>query len=201
MNDKRTIRLSKRLSWLLRHGAHEAGVAMDQAGWVPVEQVLRWLGTDRSTLDHVVAHNNKRRLQIEAERIRCCQGHSTSGTPVTCGALEASWQRWRGTAVVWHGTALSALPAIDASGLKPLRRTHVHLAEGLHSTVGKRASVHVMLAVDPQRAASAGYPLWVAQNGVILARRVPRACIVGVQPMTRRARDNAAALVARFGAI
>ena len=30
---------SKKLSWLLRHGAEEAGVAMDAAGWVAVTGV------------------------------------------------------------------------------------------------------------------------------------------------------------------
>ena len=197
--DRQLIRRSKKLSWLLRHGAHEAGITMDPAGWVPVDQVLRATGLSRAALAEIVAHNNKRRLQWVGERVRACQGHSTEGAPVTPEALEATWTRHAGPGPVWHGTHLAALDAIHASGLSPQRRTHVHLAEALDATVGKRANVAVMLAVDPAGLAAAGYPVWVAPNGVLLTRRVPRPCILGARPMTRAARDRASELAERFG--
>ena len=197
--NQRDIRISKRLSWLLRHGADEAGLSMDPAGWVAVDEVLRRLRITQRELEHSVATNNKRRLQLLRGQVRCCQGHSTSGMPVTCEALEASWARHEGTGWVWHGTNLAALPAIDAAGLLPQRRTHVHLAEETDSTVGKRAAVQVVLAVDPVACAAAGFPLWRAPNGVLLTREVPRSCVVGVRALTRRAVAQSEALHARFG--
>ncbi len=191
---------SKRLSWLLRHGAFEARVDMDAAGYVPIEQVLAHTRLRRSELAEIVAQNNKARLQVLGDRIRACQGHSPTGTPVTAEALEATWIRWAGGGPIWHGTRVEALAAIDADGLLPGRRTHVHLAEALDSTVGKRAAVAVMLAVDPGVAAAAGCPVFVAPNGVLLARRVPRAAIVGARPMTRAACAQAEAIHGRFGA-
>lgn len=198
--DHQLVRRSKKLSWLLRHGAHEAGITMDAAGWVPVAQVLAATGLSRAALADIVAHNNKRRLELVGDRVRACQGHSTEGTPVTAEALEATWAPFAGPGPVWHGTHLDALDPIDALGLVPQARTHVHLAEALDATVGKRANVAVMLAVDPAALAAAGCPLWVAPNGVLLARRVPRGCIVGARPMTRAAQARAAAIQARFGA-
>ncbi|MCB9549660.1 MAG: RNA 2'-phosphotransferase [Myxococcales bacterium] len=183
------------LSRWLRHGAE--GLDMDAAGFVPIATVLARLGIDRPALDALVAANNKQRLQIVGDRIRCCQGHSLAGMPVTREALEASWAPFTGAGPVWHGTSLDALPGIDAAGLLPQRRTHVHLAAALESRVGKRAHVAVMLAVDPAALAARGLGLWVAPNGVLLAREVPRACITGARAMTRRAEGDAA--LAPFG--
>lgn len=191
MNDEAITRKSKKLSWLLRHGAGAEGLPMDAAGWVPVAEVLTRLRLARGELDEVVRRNTKRRLQVEGDHIRCCQGHSLDGMPVTLEALEASWVPWQG-GITWHGTSVDAVAPIAREGIVPGRRTHVHLAPGLLSVVGKRAAVHVMMAVDPDRMASAGEPLWAAPNGVVLTRRVPPECIVELRPMTRRATARAA---------
>lgn len=190
MNPETITRKSKKLSWLLRHGAGREGLSMDAAGFVPIGEVLERLRMNRAQLDVIVARNNKSRLQVEGDRIRCSQGHSTEDMPVTLDALEASWVRWGG-GVVWHGTSVDAVPSIATEGIVPQRRTHVHLAPGLDSVVGKRAAVHVMLAVDPDRMAAAGLGLWAAPNGVVLARRVPAHCVTEVRPMTRRAQGRA----------
>ncbi len=197
MNPKTITRKSKKLSWLLRHGAGSEGLSMDAAGYVPVSEVLERLRMTRAELELIVARNNKRRLQLDGGRIRCCQGHSTESMPVTREALEASWVRWGG-GVVWHGTSVGAVASIAAEGIVAQRRTHVHLAPALQSVVGKRAAVHVMLAVDPERMAAAGLGLWAAPNGVVLARRVPPSCITELRPMTHRAREQEAALRAFF---
>lgn len=198
--DPQTLtRRSKKLSWLLRHGATEASLPMDAAGWASATDVMRFLNLDRPTLELIVAQNTKKRLQLIGDRIRCCQGHSMASMPVTLEALEASWTPYAGDDVIWHGTRLDVLPAIDQTGLNAGRRTHVHLAAALDSTVGKRSAVAVMLAVSAERQRAAGFPVFAAPNGVLLARRVPRPCIIGVRPMTQRAQREAAALSDRFG--
>lgn len=197
--DERLKRESRRLSWLLRHGANEAGVRMDAAGWVEVSDVLRAMEITREQLDEVVRHNDKRRLQLEGDRIRACQGHSTENMPVTPEALEASWSEHLGDAPLWHGTSDGALPEIAKSGLLPIRRTHVHLAAELDSVVGKRAAVDVMLKVGPSLVRARGHRIYEAQNGVLLVRRVPREALVDLTPMTRRSRRKEHELRALFG--
>ena len=91
MDDKKITRASHALSALLRHGAHEAKLAMDAAGWAAIDDVLRAAHLDRATLDTVVRENNKSRLEVRGERIRACQGHSLKNMPVTLEALEDSW--------------------------------------------------------------------------------------------------------------
>ena len=134
---------SRRLSWLLRHGARETNLAMDGAGWSAVDDVLAALGMSRDALDRAVAENDKGRLQLDGGRIRACQGHSTGGVPVTLDALEASWDAIE-LPVLWHGTSLDALSGIARSGIHPRARTHVHLAPSPESKVPISASKPIM---------------------------------------------------------
>ncbi|HVK66150.1 MAG TPA: RNA 2'-phosphotransferase [Polyangium sp.] len=193
------VELSKTLSWLLRHGAREAGVSMDAAGWVPVPEVLRYLRISRAALDEVVATNNKSRLQLEGERVRASQGHSTENMPVTIEALEASWRPYTAGGSLWHGTTVEATAPIAREGLSPQKRTHVHLAPSLESKVGKRAATPVMLEISAERLQGAGQGVWEAQNGVVLVRHVPVSCFVDLVCTTRAAKQAEAGVRARFG--
>ncbi|WBQ06807.1 RNA 2'-phosphotransferase [Kribbella sp. CA-293567] len=95
-----------------------------------------------------------------------------------CNLLEVdSWRRVRPAGLLWHGTNLTVLDAILRTGLRPGRRTHVHLAPAQNSHVGRRSRVDVLLGSDPQRL---GQPVFVAPNGVLLVREVPPDAIVEV---------------------
>ena len=189
---------SKRLSWLLRHGAPSEGIAMDAAGWVAVADVLRALRLTRAELAEVVELNTKSRLDVRGEQIRASQGHSTNGMPVTHDALEASWQRFTGEGPIWHGTAIEALAGIAREGIVPQARTHVHLASALDSKVGKRASVDVMIEVSLARLGELGIGVFESQNGVLLVRRVPPEAISGIRALTARAKRDEPALRGLF---
>lgn len=192
-------RASHQLSWLLRHGANEAGLEMDAAGWAEIADVLRVLRMSRTTLEDAVRDNNKARYEVRGQRIRACQGHSRERMPVTLEALETSWAPYTEPGPVWHGTRIVALAGIAREGILAGERTHVHLAEALDSTVGKRANVDVMLEVSPARLAAHGIGLFVSPNGVILTRWVPPAAVVGLKAMTDRARRQGEALQAALG--
>lgn len=194
MNPKHITRASHTLSSLLRHRAGEVGLAMDAAGWAPVDEVLRHARLSRELLDAAVRENNKSRLELRDGLIRACQGHSLAGMPVTLEALEASWVEHRDDATIWHGTNVDAVPSIAREGLLPGERTHVHLADATDSKVGKRANVAVLLGVDPVALRSAGYRVFRSPNGVLLARRVPAACVTAVE-----ATADGPALRALFG--
>lgn len=191
MNPAKIRDKSKKISWLLRHGANEAGLTMDTAGWVPIEQVLDRLRICRAELDVIVRDNNKARFELDEGQIRACQGHSLATTPVTLEGLEATWHRHDGHARIWHGTGLGALDGIYAQGILPSARTHVHLAASTSSTVGKRFKVQVLLAVSVQRMHDAGLGLWRAPNGVVLARRVPVEAIEGALAQSKKAESQA----------
>lgn len=194
MGRDRLTDTSKKLSWLLRHGAPTLGIAMDEAGWVAVDDVLGALGMTRSRLDEVVANNTKNRLEIRGDRVRASQGHSREGMPVTLAGLEASWEELHGDASIWHGTSVDAVRGIAREGIRPVARTHVHCTDALESAVGKRSKVDVMLEISPARLRARGIRVFRSQNGVILVREVPVGCIVGLAPIAARAQREAEAL-------
>jgi putative RNA 2'-phosphotransferase len=169
---------SRRLSRVLRHTAGARGLAMTADGWASIEDVCELLQMDRTALNAAVEHNDKARLQVDGDRIRACQGHSAEGMPVTREALENSWRRVDPQDLVWHGTNTAALPAITKEGVRPGRRTHVHLAPGRNSRVGRRSAVDVLLGIDP---AKLGQPVFEAPNGVLLVRSVPSEAICLIQ--------------------
>jgi putative RNA 2'-phosphotransferase len=193
------VEKSKTLSWLLRHGAREAGVSMDAAGWVPVGEVLRYLRMNRSDLEEVVRTNSKNRLELVDERLRACQGHSTDNMPVTLDALEASWREYEEGGSLYHGTTVEATEPISREGLIPQKRTHVHLAPSLDSKVGKRSATPVVLEISCERLRAAGENIYEASNGVVLVRRVPVSSIVGLVCTTKAAQKKEREVRARFG--
>jgi len=185
------VRLSKRLSWLLRHGAGEAQLDMDEAGWTGIEQVLRVLGVTRSQLDRAVQLNDKGRLVIEGSRVRACQGHSLQGMPVTVEGLEASWELVHPSTALWHGTKISAADGIASAGILPGTRTHVHLAPDPGSRVGKRGSNDLLLEISPASLASEDLQVFRAPNGVLLTRHVPVSAITGVLAVSKAGESGA----------
>lgn len=175
---------------------------MDSAGWVSLQDVLRYTGWTQETVEALVATNPKRRLELIDGRVRCCQGHS-SGVPVTLEGLEASWRLTEPTEItdglVWHCTNFAVLESIEREGCRSLRRTHVHCTLTLNSAVGKRNKTPIGLAVSVAGLTGAGIGTWVAPNGVVMIREVPRSCIVGLVGMTRRGLAEQAQWRERFG--
>jgi putative RNA 2'-phosphotransferase len=188
---KASVKRSKQLSWLLRHGAIETGLEMDEAGCVDVADVLAALDMTNDELLDTVATNDKGRLQLTGGRVRACQGHSLAGVPVTQDALERTWQIITPTDSLWHGTNADAIAGIARHGITPGQRTHVHLARQPDSHVGKRARVDLLLEVSPSLLGEASLTVFEAPNGVILVRHVPPDCIVGVRPGIATGAENA----------
>lgn len=172
---------SKKLSWLLRHGARETGLAMDSAGFAPIADVLRLTGLSREELDLVVEENNKSRFEVRGTQVRAVQGHSQEGTPVTLEGLEGSWEEVSADALLYHGTSVDAARSIlSGEGVHSAARTHVHLAAAVDAKVGKRAGVDVLLVISPARLRASGLRVFRSPNGVLLARAIPADAIVDV---------------------
>ena len=193
------VKKSKRLSYLLRHGASEHGVDIDGGGWAPIEQVCTWSELSRDELLDVVKNNNKKRFEIDVDRdkIRAKQGHSAAG--VTPEQLEATWEVYPGTGSIWHGTNVKAAQSIAKEGvINAGTRTHVHLADSPTSPVGKREGSAVLLEVSVERLRASGREVYRSANGVVLTREVPTSCVIGLQAVSKGAHKLEAALRALF---
>jgi putative RNA 2'-phosphotransferase len=179
MTDNR--RVSKRLSYHLRHAPEKIGIELDEAGWVDVRTLLAALAAhgaplSRDQLDEVVASNDKQRFAFDptGTRIRASQGHSVA-VDLGLGVADPP-------DVLYHGTVARFLPAIRVAGLRPMSRRDVHLSATADTArkVGARRGEPVVLIVAAGRMAAAGHEFRVSANGVWLVAAVPPEYLTGL---------------------
>ncbi|PWW22005.1 putative RNA 2'-phosphotransferase [Geodermatophilus normandii] len=177
------VRVSKRLSHVLRHRPDTVGVRLDEAGWVDVDTLLAALAAHglpltREDLDRVVAGNDKQRFAYDdrGTRIRASQGHSV---PVALGYTAEPPPD-----VLFHGTPVRNLPAVLAEGLRPGRRHAVHLSPDAATAraVGERRGRAAVLRVDAAGLAATGAVFTRSANGVWLVDAVPPAFLTVLGP-------------------
>ena len=173
------VAVSKRISYLLRHGAVRERVPIDGHGWVLVADLLEWLnrgGNPRvaeADIARVVAGNDKQRFELAGGKIRAVQGHSI--------AVDPGLQPATPPAVLYHGTATRFVQSILADGLLKMGRQHVHLSSTADQalTVGKRHGQPAVFRVDAAAMARDGFTFYLSRNGVWLVDRVPTAYLSG----------------------
>lgn len=174
---KKEIALSKTMSWLLRHGIVEKGLAMDVAGFIQVADMLalpEFAGYTFDQIKLVVDTNDKKRFLLVEKTdpmtnqsvwlIRANQGHSADvGAQIVDGECLTLTVFPPGT-YAYHATTEDAWKVIQKEGLKPMTRKHIHLAMQPDAKAGLRCNRPVILQVDltPEI-------LWyVSANNVIL---------------------------------
>lgn len=170
----RAIRISKLMSFALRHDPAALGLVLDPAGWVDVRSLAVALAHrgEPATLEEiheVVATSDKRRFALSEDgaRIRANQGHSVD---VDLGLPAVSPPE-----ILFHGTVERFLASIDAEGLVAGARTHVHLSadEETARTVGARRGAAIILHVRARAMFEEGFLFHRAENGVWLTKLVP----------------------------
>ncbi|XP_034954392.1 tRNA 2'-phosphotransferase 1 isoform X2 [Zootoca vivipara] len=172
------VRLSKALSYVLRHGAEKLGLQMELDGFVDVAEVLHLPQFKAWTLEdvqHVVETNEKQRFALRPHpssgqlQIRANQGHSLQVSELELIPLLDSLDF---PEVVAHGTYLRHWPGIRRSGLSRMGRTHIHLAPGLPGDgavrSGMRSNCDMAIVIDVARALADGITFYRSANEVIL---------------------------------
>ena len=174
MSDTHT-QTSKFLSYVLRHEPQSIGLTLDREGWADIDALIDKAKAAGRTLDReliraVVNNNDKKRFALseDGQRIRAVQGHSTQDVAIIHQARTPP-------AVLYHGTATRFLASIQAEGLRPGQRHHVHLSEHVETAmeVGRRYGEPVILRIDAEAMEREGFAFFQAENGVWLTEKVP----------------------------
>lgn len=169
-----TVRTSKFLSLVLRHKPEAAGLALDDAGWCPVSELLSGCtkhghSLSLEELKTVVTDNDKKRFQFseDGKQIRAVQGHSIE--------VNLQYVAAQPPDILFHGTATRFLNSIKTSGLIKGSRQHVHLSatEAVAFTVGARHGKPVVIPVETGRMWNDRINFFLAPNGVWLVDSVP----------------------------
>ncbi len=168
------IKISKFLSYALRHKPDAIGITLEDGGWIDVDVLLQALNTvgksiTREVLDEVVRANDKQRFAFSEDgaKIRASQGHSIE--------VDLGLQPLTPPDVLYHGTASRFLDSILATGLQRQNRQHVHLSadEQTAVRVGQRHGKPIVLHVDAGGMHADGHAFFLSANGVWLTAHVP----------------------------
>lgn len=169
MNAEKIRRISKRLSYILRHQPDSVGLTLAPGGWVSVNDLLAAIRISRELLDEVVFTNDKQRFEYsdDATQIRARQGHSTT--------VDLQYESAVPPDLLFHGTATRFLESIFQNGLLRGQRHHVHLSidREMMIAVGSRHGKPVVLEVNAKQMVDDGKQFFVTGNHVWLTDHVP----------------------------
>ena len=100
------IKLSKEISYALRHAPWAYELEMNEDGFVPLEQLLSALEITKDDVIKVMEISEKKRLELDGDKIRALYGHS----------IPMHIKKAEGTppAILFHGTAKRFIPSINA---------------------------------------------------------------------------------------
>ncbi|KAJ6477410.1 KptA family-domain-containing protein [Mycena vitilis] len=199
--DSPEVRVSKTLSWILRHGAKSEGLAMRPDGYVKVTDLLanpKLQTLDLGALQEIVKADAKQRYDLVLEEgtpegvwwMKANQGHSIKSVKLDLQPITSASDIPTGVAV--HGTTKEAWEIISNQGLSKMKRNHIHLAQGVvgdNVVSGMRGSSQVLIFVDVQRAIDAGLTFSLSNNGVILTEGDEHG-VLGPQFFTRAGRES-----------
>lgn len=172
--NKNITKISKFLSYVLRHNPAEIGIKLDEHGWINIDELIDKSNRNgqkitRELLGKVVETNDKQRFAISEDglSIRANQGHSLK--------IDLDLLPETPPPVLLHGTAERWLAAIKVDGLKKMSRHHVHLTENheVARAVGRRYGKLILLEIDSTKMSENGFTFFKTANGVWLVESVP----------------------------
>jgi putative RNA 2'-phosphotransferase len=163
-------RISRFLTYLLRHRPKEYPLVFDQRGFVEWRDVVaivqeRFRDVTEEDIRAVVSDSQKKRFEIEGESVRATYGHSF---PVDLGQ-EAAEPPPR----LYYGAARDIAQSMLRNGLKPRDRQYVHLsmtAAEAESVARRHDPTPAIVVVDAEGARADGIqfyrsgPLFLAEN-------------------------------------
>jgi 2'-phosphotransferase len=183
-------KISKTMSWILRHGIDELGLKIDDMGRIPLSKLLELkqikeyenkinLKIDEKIIFDIVETSDKKRFRLDKVNniwmIGANQGHSKAiGDKINTSKLMEKINSPIELCV--HGTYTKYINSIRQNGLNKMSRTHIHLATGYPSDSnvisGARNSANVFIIIDMEKALADGIEFYRSSNDVILTEGV-----------------------------
>jgi putative RNA 2'-phosphotransferase len=174
MEKDRHTKISKALSYWLRHRPEKIGITLDEDGWTDIttliENAKEEIEFTFEELQEVVANCDKQRFSLseDLKNIRASQGHSVK--------IDMKFEEITAPPILYHGTVAQFLESIKKKGLLPMNRHHVHLSSDIETAkkVGARRGKPVILEIDAKTMQDLGFKFFISDNGVYLTDSVPK---------------------------
>ena len=174
ISQNRLIKISKYLSYHLRHHPDKLGLELAPGGWVKIDLLLQAAKKHQfpitlQELKQVVVQNDKQRFSFDSTKtlIRANQGHSCD--------VDLQLKPTIPPNILYHGTHVGVTKSIFEQGLQKMSRHHVHLSTDMITAkkVGQRRGKPAIFQIDARTMQERGYQFYCSENGVWLVECVP----------------------------
>lgn len=169
------IKLSKEISYALRHAPWEYELELDEQGWVDIGQLLsslreckEWIQLNENDLFMMIEKSDKNRHEIMNGKIRAIYGHSLPQKILK--------EPKEPPEILYHGTAGRFFSSVKEFGLLPQSRQYVHLSVDMETAlqVGKRRDENpILLKIHAAEGFREGIRFYLGNDKVWLADTVP----------------------------
>lgn len=168
-------RISKTMSYALRHNPEKFGLILDEYGWADAYILLSSLNKLYTSIhltfqdmEEIVCTDEKGRYEIKDGKIRAVYGHSVK--------IKIKKKKTKPPEILYHGTTPKAAESILKSELLPMGRQYVHLSIDKETAIKvgeRRTDKPVVLKVMAASAYKDGINFYEENNGIWLSDRVP----------------------------
>jgi len=169
MNEQHKKKLSKFLSYVLRHHPEIIDLDLDENGWANVDELIAKSTNDSQgftfeELNEIMETNDKKRFIFNEDktRIRANQGHSID--------INLALIPQQPPEFLYHGTAQSNIESILEKGIEKRSRQHVHLSQDKETAtkVGMRHGKPIILTINTLKMFEDGIKFYLSDNEVWL---------------------------------
>ncbi len=175
MDKNREKKISKSLSFWLRHRPEEIGITIGDDGWTNIDELIdkaadKGIYFDFNELKEVVENNDKKRFLINEDEtlIKANQGHSID--------VKINFNEAVPPQILYHGTPVGVVDLIMKEGLKKMSRHHCHLSKDIETAeivANRRGGEKVILKIEAMKMRSDKHKFYISENGVYLVDEVP----------------------------
>ncbi|XP_034951434.1 tRNA 2'-phosphotransferase 1 [Chelonus insularis] len=163
------IKLSKKLAYLLRHGAKNFNLSINADGYVPIAEIISiFKEFSEENIERIVKKDSKKRYSLKIEegilKIKANQGHSID----TVNQLNLKPIDNPNFSII-HGTYFENWQSIKKQGLSRMKRNHIHFAKDLNTKCGLRQNAQVFIFINYKKATEDGIKFFESENGIILS--------------------------------
>jgi putative RNA 2'-phosphotransferase len=170
MNSELKVKVSKYMSYLLRHNPEN--LRIDKKGFVDLDEFLLKVrekyGVDKCFIVEMMNQRERRRFEIVGDKVRALYGHSVE--------VKVRLEEDKSVAILYHETTPELMFKILRNGLKPMKRRWVHLSptKDIAIEVGRRRALKpIVFEIIAKDARKNGLRLFRATEQVFVCREVP----------------------------
>lgn len=173
MGKKEKIKISKTMSYFLRHQLQKAGFKMVHDGFVDLGELMKKLkehlnkDISEDIIREIVASDAKKRYTIIDGKIRANYGHSVS--------VNIDYHEKKPPKILYHGTSIHQIEKIKTEGIRSMNRNYVHLSTDIKTakSVGGRHGKPFILKINAEQMYNDGYKFFLSESNIWLTDHVP----------------------------